>query len=174
MFAPVAALQTPRSLDGHIRRIIAALNQGEIAVTVTNTVLIAVLGTIAGILVVGVGGGLVKPMQARWERYLSTAETESSNIKEQVQGGSGTPQRVSALQTSTTGATAPVTRPIDTQAPGSRWRRRRPSARDDTLVAAASRSPRVNAPEGGGTEGRHRPPACPEPCEPAAQRRSRL
>ena len=100
--------------------IIAALNQVEIAVTVTNTVLNAVLGTIAGILVVGVGGGLVKPMQARWERYLSTAETESSNIKEQVQGGSGTPQRVSALQTSTTGATAPVTRPIDTQAPGSR------------------------------------------------------
>ncbi|WP_425413284.1 mechanosensitive ion channel family protein, partial [Micromonospora rosaria] len=43
--------------------IIAALNQVGIATTVTTPVLIAVLATVGGILVVGVGGGLVRPMQ---------------------------------------------------------------------------------------------------------------
>jgi hypothetical protein len=33
----------------------------------------AVLATRAGILVVGVGGGLIKPMQSRWEQYLTRA-----------------------------------------------------------------------------------------------------
>jgi hypothetical protein len=61
--------------------IIAALNQVGIATTVTMPVLIAVLGTIAGILVVGVGGGLIKPMQTRWEGYLSKAEAEAPRIK---------------------------------------------------------------------------------------------
>lgn len=64
--------------------IIAALNQVEIAVSVTLPVLVAVLATLAGILVVGVGGGLIKPMQARWERYLMVAEQESSRIEQQA------------------------------------------------------------------------------------------
>lgn len=64
--------------------IIAALNQVGIATTVTTPVLVAVLATIAGILVVGVGGGLIKPMQTRWEAYLSTAEAEAPKIKEQA------------------------------------------------------------------------------------------
>jgi hypothetical protein len=66
--------------------IIAALNQVGIALTVTMPVLIAVLATIAGILVVGVGGGLIKPMQARWEDYLTTAEREGRNIRERRSG----------------------------------------------------------------------------------------
>ena len=60
---------------------IAALNQVGIATTVTTPVLIAVLATIGGILVVGVGGGAVRPMQARWERWLDVAERESRNVK---------------------------------------------------------------------------------------------
>ena len=56
--------------------VIAALNQVGIATSVTTPVLIAVLATIAGILVVGVGGGLVVPMRSRWEAYLTTAERE--------------------------------------------------------------------------------------------------
>ncbi|PRC45555.1 hypothetical protein C6A85_94565, partial [Mycobacterium sp. ITM-2017-0098] len=64
--------------------IIAALNQIGIALTVTLPVLIAVLGTIGGILVVGVGGGLIKPMQQRWENYLDRAEEEGRNIKNQA------------------------------------------------------------------------------------------
>lgn len=72
--------------------IIAALNQIGVAVSVTVPVLIAVLGTVGGILVVGVGGGLVKPMQQRWERWLSDAERESANVRNHVaahRGSSG-------------------------------------------------------------------------------------
>jgi hypothetical protein len=62
--------------------IIAALSQVGIALTVTLPVLVAILATIGGILVVGVGGGLIRPMQARWENYLTTAEREGRNIRE--------------------------------------------------------------------------------------------
>ena len=64
--------------------VIAALNQVGIATTVTMPVLIAVLATVAGVLIVGVGGGLIKPMQSRWERYLDTMSEESGRIREQV------------------------------------------------------------------------------------------
>jgi hypothetical protein len=67
--------------------VIAGLNQVGVAVTVTLPVLVAVLATIGGILVVGVGGGLIKPMQQRWDRYLDKAEEESKNIREQVSSG---------------------------------------------------------------------------------------
>ncbi|MFC0007721.1 mechanosensitive ion channel family protein [Micromonospora siamensis] len=60
--------------------VIAALNQIGVATAVTTPVLIAVLATVGGILVVGVGGGLVRPMQSRWESWLSRAERESSTI----------------------------------------------------------------------------------------------
>ena len=65
--------------------IIAALNQVGIATTVTTPVLIAVLATIAGILIVGVGGGLVKPMRNRWDGWLDRAAEESRAIREQRQ-----------------------------------------------------------------------------------------
>ncbi len=64
--------------------IIAALNQVGVATTVTVPVLVAVLATIVGVIVVGVGGGLVKPMQHRWERVLNRAETETSLAAEKV------------------------------------------------------------------------------------------
>ncbi|MFC4149635.1 hypothetical protein ACFO0M_25585 [Micromonospora mangrovi] len=60
--------------------IIAALNQIGVATAVTTPVLIAVLATVGGILVVGVGGGLVRPMQSRWENWLARAEQESQAI----------------------------------------------------------------------------------------------
>lgn len=62
--------------------VIAALNQVGIATAVTTPVLIAVLATVAGILIVGVGGGLVKPMQARWDRWLDRAAQESRAVQE--------------------------------------------------------------------------------------------
>jgi len=62
--------------------VIAALNQVGIATTVTTPILIAFLATVAGILVVGVGGGLVRPMQQRWERWLDRAAEESQAIAE--------------------------------------------------------------------------------------------
>ena len=63
---------------------IAALNQIGVATTVTTPVLIAALATIGGVIVVGVGGGLVRPMQDRWERWLSRAEEEAPAIAEQT------------------------------------------------------------------------------------------
>lgn len=69
--------------------VIAALNQVGIATTVTMPVLIAVLATVAGILVVGVGGGLIKPMQSRWERYLDTVSEETQNIRAEAKQAPG-------------------------------------------------------------------------------------
>ncbi|NYI05049.1 mechanosensitive ion channel family protein [Allostreptomyces psammosilenae] len=64
--------------------LIAALNQIGVAVTVTVPVLITVLATIGGILVVGVGGGLVRPMQQRWERWLTAAEEQGPQAQSQL------------------------------------------------------------------------------------------
>jgi hypothetical protein len=57
---------------------IAALNQVGIATTVTEPVLFTVLFTAGAVIAIGVGGGLVKPMQERWERMLSAAERETN------------------------------------------------------------------------------------------------
>ncbi|PPA57100.1 mechanosensitive ion channel family protein [Micromonospora chalcea] len=65
--------------------IIAALNQVGIATTVTTPVLVAFLATVAGILIVGVGGGLIKPMQDRWDGWLHRAAEESRAIRQQRQ-----------------------------------------------------------------------------------------
>ena len=59
----------------------AALNQIEVATTVTTPILIAVLAIIAGVVIVGAGGGLIKPMQARWESYLTKAEEEAPKMQ---------------------------------------------------------------------------------------------
>jgi hypothetical protein len=61
--------------------IIAALNQIGVATTVTTPVLITVLATIAGVVIVGMGGGLVRPMQQRWESWLGRAENELPSAK---------------------------------------------------------------------------------------------
>src|ERR1022692_223243 len=59
--------------------VIAALNQADIATTVTEPVLIAGLATVAAIAAIGIGGGLIKPMQSRWERILNSAERETTH-----------------------------------------------------------------------------------------------
>ncbi|WP_454195231.1 membrane protein [Nocardia sp. Marseille-Q1738] len=56
--------------------IVAALNQIGVATAVTVPILIAVLATVGGILVVGVGGGMIRPMQQRWENWISDLEHE--------------------------------------------------------------------------------------------------
>ncbi|WP_086665824.1 mechanosensitive ion channel family protein [Lentzea kentuckyensis] len=58
--------------------VIAALNQLGIAISVTMPVLIAVLATVAGVIVIGVGGGLVRPMQSRWEGWLNRVQDEAA------------------------------------------------------------------------------------------------
>ncbi len=64
--------------------VVAALNQVGVATTVTTPVLIAILATVAGVIIVGVGGGLIRPMQQRWESYLTTAEREAPRMKAQA------------------------------------------------------------------------------------------
>jgi hypothetical protein len=68
--------------------VVAALNQVGVATTVTTPVLVTILATIGGILVVGVGGGLVRPMQSRWDQWLTSAEREKENIRAHVGQGS--------------------------------------------------------------------------------------
>ena len=62
----------------------SALDQVGIATTVTGPLLYAILGTVAGVIIVGAGGGLIKPMQHRWEDMLNKAEDESKNIKDEA------------------------------------------------------------------------------------------
>jgi Conserved TM helix len=61
--------------------VIAALNQIGIATTVTEPVLIAALATIGAVIAIGVGGGLVKPMQHRWERMLQAGERDVERVR---------------------------------------------------------------------------------------------
>lgn len=65
--------------------IIAALNQMGIGTTVTMPVLVTVLATVGGVIIVGMGGGLIKPMQQRWEKWLGRAESELPASKAQNQ-----------------------------------------------------------------------------------------
>jgi len=57
---------------------IAAVNQVGIAQSVTEPVLLTILFTAGAVVAIGVGGGLIKPMQARWERMLTAAERETN------------------------------------------------------------------------------------------------
>ena len=52
------------------------------AMTVTGSVLIAVLATVAGIVIVGVAS--IKPLQGRLETALTKASSEAAGAKEQV------------------------------------------------------------------------------------------
>ncbi|PRY50796.1 putative transporter (transmembrane protein) [Knoellia remsis] len=69
--------------------VIAALEQVEVATAVTTPVLIAVLATIGGVLVVGVGGGLVRPMQQRWEGWLNRMEREAPQVAAEARAARG-------------------------------------------------------------------------------------
>lgn len=64
----------------------AALSQLSIAPVIVNGLFYAIVGTVAGITVISVGAGGVKPMQARWERALSKLDEESANVKSEAQG----------------------------------------------------------------------------------------
>lgn len=64
--------------------VIAALGQAGIAPTVTGPVLWTLLLTIAGVAIVGMGGGLIGPMRQRWERWLSNAERETPNVRSAI------------------------------------------------------------------------------------------
>jgi hypothetical protein len=89
--------------------VIAALNQIGVATAVTTPILIAVLATIAGILIVGIGGGLVRPMQQRWEGWLDRAGAESATIAERARAYSS--ERESAAESAESAGLAAETAP---------------------------------------------------------------
>jgi hypothetical protein len=60
--------------------VIAALDQIDVAAAVTQPVLITVLATVGAILAIGVGGGMIRPMEQRWERMLNAAERETGSM----------------------------------------------------------------------------------------------
>ena len=98
--------------------VVAALNQVEVATTVTTPVLITILATIGGILVVGLGGGLIRPMQQRWEQWLSSAEREKENVKAQVSQSGGAKEQASRLNDDY--QSSDTSRPADDDSVGSR------------------------------------------------------
>jgi hypothetical protein len=72
--------------------VIAALDQVRVATAVTRPLLIAVLATIAGVVIVGVGGGLIRPMQERWAAWLDRAGAESTAIREHARAYADRPR----------------------------------------------------------------------------------
>ncbi len=64
--------------------VIAALNQLSIAANVVNAVLYAALATIAGILIIAVGGGGIKAMSNRWDATMTKYDEEKPKIAQAV------------------------------------------------------------------------------------------
>ena len=99
--------------------VIAALNQIGVATAVTTPVLITVLATVGGILVIGVGGGLIRPMAKRWEGWLARAEQESGAIREQVKNAPSAADQARAANARYPESTAQATahqHPVDPSA----------------------------------------------------------
>jgi hypothetical protein len=86
----------------------SALDQVGIATIVTTALLYTVFAAVAGVVIVGVGGGLIKPMQHRWENMLNKADQEKDKIKVQR-----TTDAYPADPTYVPGAVPPVTTAMD-------------------------------------------------------------
>jgi len=91
---------------------VAAFGQVGIATTVTTPIMWTVLAIIAGVTIVGVGGGLVGPMRQRWERMLGTVENEATKMKATTGVGGDATASMSQTYSSSRYGTA-----ADTQAP---------------------------------------------------------
>lgn len=61
--------------------VVAATSQAGIADSVTQPLMWMVFAAVAGVTIVGVGGGLIGPMRQRWERMLNSAENETARMK---------------------------------------------------------------------------------------------
>jgi hypothetical protein len=109
---------------------IAALNQVGIASGVTQPVLYTVLVTGGAIAAIGVGGGLVKPMQERWERMLNAAERETNTQvaayqqgrTDAMRGPAPTRPEQAAPPEATYGASRPGTRDVPPGTDSEDWR----------------------------------------------------
>lgn len=64
--------------------VLAALTQLEVAPAIVTAIAYATLAAIAGVVIVGVGGGLIGPMRERWERTLNRVEQDGPQVKQQA------------------------------------------------------------------------------------------
>jgi hypothetical protein len=83
--------------------VFAALDQMGIANSITNPILYGAIATVGAILAIGVGGGAIKPMQARWERILTSAEHETTRQISAYQQGRSDAMRAPSQQPATPG-----------------------------------------------------------------------
>ncbi|GGM96923.1 hypothetical protein FHR83_000130 [Actinoplanes campanulatus] len=116
--------------------VIAGLDQVGIATSVTRPLLVTILATVAGVIIVGVGGGLIRPMQQRWEGWLDRAAAESAAIREQARAYAGERARQAAEQPSP----APSSPSAAAEPPA-------PPAAAPVSASPASPSPAVSSPE---------------------------
>jgi flagellar biosynthesis protein FliQ len=95
--------------------VIAAVNQIGIGTTVTMPVLVAFLATVAGILIVGVGGALISPMRSRVEGVLdnlSGAGAAAAPVAQPVAQPVATPGAAPDGAPGTSGSFAPPPRDV--------------------------------------------------------------
>ncbi len=64
----------------------AALDELGLATSVTTPMLYALLTTVTGVTIVGVGGGLIRPMQQRWEEILRRGGQELTTARSTWRG----------------------------------------------------------------------------------------
>lgn len=64
----------------------AALSQLQIAPAIINGLFYAVLAVVAGSAVIAIGGGGIKPMQARWQAALARWDDEKPQVQRQIDG----------------------------------------------------------------------------------------
>jgi hypothetical protein len=97
----------------------AALNQLQIAPAIVTGLFYAILAVVAGSAIIAIGGGGIRPMQARWENMLSRWDEERPKIQEERRGATDRiqaraevrkEQMKSAASDSSTGSTN--TRPL--------------------------------------------------------------
>jgi uncharacterized membrane protein YbaN (DUF454 family) len=65
--------------------VLAALSQLNVAPAIVNAIAFAALFAIAGIAVVGVGGGLIRPMSERWTRVLDKVDEDAPTVRATAQ-----------------------------------------------------------------------------------------
>jgi Flp pilus assembly pilin Flp len=65
--------------------VLAALSQLNIAPAIINAIAYAALLAIVGVVIVGVGGGLIRPMSERWQRTLDKVEEDAPTVRANAQ-----------------------------------------------------------------------------------------
>lgn len=86
----------------------AALDEVQVATSVTTPILYALLATLVGIAVVGVGGGLIRPMERRWEDVLYRGERELGPARAAWRANRGARERAWTAPAPSNGAVGPA------------------------------------------------------------------